>query len=106
MEDKSLIICGNNDRISQSYIDIVPGIGCVNLPFGATKSNLNSEDSPRLDDISVSVTKSTTSVTQGKVHVVKEVGDGTISIATTTFCGISHSVTSNSSSSNGKPNAR
>jgi len=106
LEDKSLIICGNNDRISQSYIDIVPGIGCVNLPFGATKSNLNSEDSPRLDDISVSVTKSTTSVTQGKVHVVKEVGDGTISIATTTFCGISHSVTSNSSSSNGKPNAR
>ena len=103
--DESVIICGNNDTVSRSYYDIVPGLGPLTLPFGTTHSTQD-KTVPQLDSISVSVTKSTTSVTQGKVHVVKDIGDGTISIATTTFCGISHSVVSTSTQADGKPNAK
>ena len=92
-----VIICGKNDTVSKSYIDIVPDLGNINLPFGNTKS---------ISESGLSVTRSTTSVTQGKVHVVKDVGDGNISIATTTFCGVRHSVLSTTSNSQTKPNAR
>ena len=92
-----VIICGKNDTVSKSYIDIVPGLGQLNLPFGKTES---------ISESGLSVTKSTTSVTQGKLHVVKDVGGGNISIATTTFCGVRHSVLSTTSNSQSKPSAR
>ena len=92
-----VIICGKNDTVSKSYIDIVPGVGHLNLPFGKTES---------ISESGLSVTKSTTSVTQGKLHVVKDVGGGNISIATTTFCGVRHSVLSTTSNSQSKPSAR
>ena len=97
-----VIICGKNDTVSKSYIDIVPGLGQLNLPFGKTESISESGVSVT----SLSVTKSTTSVTQGKLHVVKDVGGGNISIATTTFCGVRHSVLSTTSNSQSKPSAR
>ena len=87
---EDVLICGKNDTVSQSYIDILPG---------AVRSI--SEQQPGL-----SVTRSTTSLTQGKLHVVKDCGDGNISIATTTFCGVRHSVLSTTSNSESKPNAR
>ena len=91
---EDVLICGKNDTVSQSYIDILPG-----AVRGAVRSI--SEQQPGL-----SVTRSTTSLTQGKLHVVKDCGDGNISIATTTFCGVRHSVLSTTSNSESKPNAR
>lgn len=112
IDDDGVIICGSNDTISKSYIDIVPDINSINLPFGSTTHSqedllrTNQDASTPLSDINISVSKSTTSVTQGKVHVVKDIGNGTISIATTTFCGISHSVMSTASQEGTKPNTR
>ena len=104
-EDESVIICGKNDTVTNSVIDIVPGLGHINLPFGSTESTAAVRPETAAD-FSVSVTKSTTSVTQGKVHVVKDIGDGTVSIATTTFCSLSHSVLSTASWDGSKPNAK
>ena len=97
-----VIICGKNDTVSKSYIDIVPDLGNLNLPFGSVKS-ISEQSKP---ETGLSVTRSTTSLTQGKLHVVKDCGDGNISIATTTFCGVRHSVLSTTSNSESKPNAR
>ena len=99
-----VIICGKNDTISKSYIDILPGARATsNLPFGSVRSISDQQSTP---EVGLSVTRSTTSLTQGKLHVVKDCGDGNISIATTTFCGVRHSVLSTTSNSESKPNAR
>ena len=99
---EDVLICGKNDTVSKSYIDIVPGLGTINLPFGSVRS-ISDQSTP---EAGLSVTKSTTSLSQGKLHVVKDCGDGNISIATTTFCGVRHSVLSTTSNSESKPNAR
>ena len=94
---EDVIICGKNDTVSQSYIDIQPGA------VGSISEGQRSISAP---EPGLSVTRSTTSLTQGKLHVVKDCGDGNISIATTTFCGVRHSVLSTTSNSESKPNAR
>ena len=99
---EDVIICGRHNTLSQSYIDLVPGQGTSNPPAGSVKS-ISEQSTP---ETGLSVTRSTTSLTQGKLHVVKDCGDGNISIATTTFCGVRHSVLSTTSNSESKPNAR
>ena len=94
---EDVIICGKNDTVSQSYIDIQPGTVAGSI----SEAHAQSVSEPGL-----SVTRSTTSLTQGKLHVVKDCGDGNISIATTTFCGVRHSVLSTTSNTESKPNAR
>ena len=99
---EDVIICGRHNTLSQSYIDLVPGQGTSNPQAGSVKS-ISEQSTP---ETGLSVTRSTTSLTQGKLHVVKDCGDGNISIATTTFCGVRHSVLSTTSNSESKPNAR
>jgi len=89
-EEDPILICGNNNTVTKSYIDILPGIGPINLPFG--NSSISGKDSQLTEEQCCSVTKSSTSLTQGTVHVLKDAGNGTISIATTTFCGVQKSV--------------
>jgi len=84
-DDDNILICGNNKTVTKSFIDILPGIGNLTLPFG------NSSISGRASSC-ISVTQSTTSLTTGTVHVLKDGGNGTISIATTSFCGVQKSV--------------
>ena len=98
--DNSMVICGRNDSITKTYIDILPGLGPVSLPFGQTSiSDVAADERLR----GTSVTQSTTSLSQGTVHCLRDVGDGTISIATTTYCGIQHSVLSPSSGEQSAP---
>jgi len=88
-DEDNVLICGNNNTVTKSYIDILPGIGPLTLPFGNSSiSGLCSSAS----DPCISVTQSTTSLTTGTVHVLKDAGNGTISIATTSFCGVQKSV--------------
>ena len=99
LDSDNMIICGNNETVTKHCIDIVPGFGPISLPFGATTKSQGSDSASgipdiNLDEMEVSVTKSSTSVTQGKLHVVKNIGEGIVSIATTSFCSISHSVLS------------
>jgi len=84
-DDDNILICGNNKTVTKSFIDILPGIGNLTLPFG------NSSISGRASSC-ISVTQSSTSLTTGTVHVLKDGGNGTISIATTSFCGVQKSV--------------
>ena len=99
LDTENMIICGNNETVTKHCIDIVPGFGPISLPFGSTTKSQGSDSASGIpeinfDDMEVTVTKSSTSVTQGKLHVVKSIGEGIVSIATTSFCSISHSVLS------------
>ena len=100
---EDVIICGRQNTLSHSYIDLVPGLGPTSLPARSVQS-ISDQSTP--EEGGLSVTRSTTSLTQGKLHVVKDCGDGNISIATTTFCGVRHSVLSTTSNTESKPNAR
>ena len=100
--DNSMVICGRNNSITKTFIDILPDMGPVTLPFGQTFSE-TVED--RI--ASTNITQSTTSLSQGTVHYLKDIGDGTISIATTTYCGIQHSVmTPSTGEENTKPSSK
>eukprot|EP00092_Neocalanus_flemingeri_P026922 GFUD01029182.1.p1 GENE.GFUD01029182.1~~GFUD01029182.1.p1 ORF type:complete len:807 (-),score=69.72 GFUD01029182.1:150-2570(-) len=104
-EEDSILICGKNNTVTKSFIDILPGIGPISLPFG-NSSILGLASSA--EEQCCSVTKSTTSLTQGTVHFLKDAGNGTISIATTTFCGVQKSVFSSATSGekNDKPSSK
>ena len=92
--DDSMVICGRNNSITKTFIDILPGLGPVSLPFGEASISENGERGGTKPLSMPSITQSTTSLSQGTVHCLRDVGDGTISIATTTYCGIQHSVIS------------
>jgi len=91
----SLMICGRNNSITNTFIDILPGLDPVSLPFGEPSISEVGEVAEGTKSLpGPSITQSTTSLSQGTVHCLRDVGDGTISIATTTYCGIQHSVVS------------
>jgi len=90
-ENDSVLICGSNNTLTKSCIDILPGIGPINLPFGNSSI---SEIVSSVQDHCCIVSTATTSLTQGTVHLLKDVGNGNISIATTSFCGVQKSVVS------------
>ena len=92
--DDSMVICGRNNSITKTFIDILPGLGPVSLPFGEASISEVGEGEAAKSLPAPSITQSTTSLSQGTVHCLRDVGDGTISIATTTYCGIQHSVVS------------
>ena len=104
-EEDSILICGKNNTVTKSFIDILTGIGPITLPFGNSSI---SEIASSAEEQCLSVTKSTTSLTQGTVHFLKDVGNGTISIATTTFCGVQKSVFSSAvtGEKNDKPSSK
>jgi len=104
-DDDSILICGKNNTVTKSFIDILPGIGPLTLPFGNSSI---SEIASSAEEQCCSVTKSTTSLTQGTVHFLKDAGNGTISIATTTFCGVQKSVFSSAvtGDTNNKPSSK
>jgi hypothetical protein len=91
--DNSIVICGRNNSITKTCFDILPGLGPVSLPFGETSISEEAVEERELASGPVTVSQSTTSLSQGTVHYLRDIGDGTISIATTTYCGIQHSVT-------------
>ena len=94
--DDSMVICGRNNSITKTFIDILPGLGPVSLPFGEPSISEVGEEGEGAKPLpGPSITQSgTTQLSQGTVHCLRDVGDGTISIATTTYCGIQHSVVS------------
>ena len=112
LDSENMIIYGNNETVTKHCIDIVPGFGPISLPFGSTTKSQGNDSASglmpevNLGELGVSVTKSSTSVTQGKIHVVKNISEGVVSIATTSFCSISHSVLSTASWNGGNPNKR
>jgi len=94
-DNDSMVICGRNNSITKTFIDILPGLGPVSLPFGEPSISEVGEGESAKSLPGPSITQSgTTQLSQGTVHCLRDVGDGTISIATTTYCGIQHSVVS------------
>ncbi|XP_023324317.1 uncharacterized protein LOC111698261 [Eurytemora carolleeae] len=88
-DDESMILCGKNTTVTKTCIDLIPEHSALVLPFGNTSIKTTLATEP-----GTVVTKS--SLSTGTLHFLKDSGDGTISIATTSFCGFQRTVVTNS----------